>query len=107
MTENEIYQLLFNNSWKCNEIQGIVNFIPTGADSFDIVKIKDGIETERNPFESIHYAMTNEEMDSPDNKCLRYFGYLNHYVYVLSDSSVKVHLPGINEFVLSKIDVQN
>ena len=105
MTVYEIHQMLFRNTWMCNEFNGIIRFEPTidGRD-FDIVKIVVDLEIERIPFENINIAMTNEDIEAPDNKRVKYIGYLNYYIYAWSDNKIQVHLPGINECVLSKID---
>jgi len=106
MTESEIkiYNLMFKNSWHCNETHETFRFSSTGSDSFSYVKILNGVVVESYFFDRISYRSANN-LDSPNNKILPFFTGINdHYSEVISDQKLKVFLPGIDHLELCKVE---
>ncbi len=102
MNANEIYELLFNSSWKSSYVKGIVKFIKTGTDGFDIVIIQNGETLERYQFANYRLNMTEQEMIDPKNKQLIFEGQPSYYILVLSDDRILVNLPGLSNLIMKK-----
>ncbi len=102
MREIEVYKLLFSNSWTYSNFTSIVQFIQTRTNEFEIVKMSDGLVTERFNFKGFKYEMTERQIKSPKIRYGIYSGNMFHYIFVLSDGSILVNLPGIKKSLLSK-----
>lgn len=105
MNANEIYEFLFNSLWKSGFIKDecTVKFIQKGMDGFDIVITQGERILSRHHFDKSHFQIYRPETDTFHNTYLTYDG-PNHYISIISDSRVLVHLPDLKDLMLRKLE---
>lgn len=105
---NEIYDLLFNSTWKSgiNKGECTIKFIQRGTDGFDIIIIQDEMMLSRYQFKKYHFQICIPEADTLQNAYLIHIGKQNHFISILIDGRILVHLPKLNNLMLRKLEAE-